>query len=164
MIFKNSLMTAKVKIIKSINVDDIAWCDEAILFSVKNGKGTLTHRVSETDKDYEYVSQLMLNNKPILQGKYPACPTCAGMLAAGYGIENINSKELTKVRECMNSEFSGMKSAFNNIKPLLGLLDDGYYVLADTRLYPSNGQGEFFYSVPNELTRNDVTYKRAAKA
>lgn len=157
MMFKNSIITAKVKIIKSINVNDVAWCDEAVLFVVKNGKGTLTHRISDEDEKYEYVSQLMLNNKPILQGKYPVCPTCAGMLATGYGIENINSMELKKVRECINSEFSGIESAFDNIKPLLGLLDDGYYVLADTRLYPSNGQGEFFYSIPNELTRNEVT-------
>ena len=36
-----------VEILKSINVSDIEWCDEAVLIRVKNGKGTLAHRISE---------------------------------------------------------------------------------------------------------------------
>ena len=79
------------------------------------------------------------------------------MLATGYGIENINSEELIKVRECMNTEYKGIKDAAESIKPLLGLLRDGYYVLADVKLYPSDGQGAFFYSVPNELTYNEAS-------
>lgn len=146
-----------IEIIQLINVDDIEWCDEAVLICVKNGKGTLTHRISEEDEDYSFYSQLLLGDKPIIQGKYPICPTCAGMLATGYGIENIHSNELTKVRECINSEYKGIINAVENIKPLLGLLNDGYYVLADAKLYPSDGQGNFFYSVPNELTYNEAT-------
>lgn len=146
-----------VEMLKSINVSDIEWCDEAVLIRVKNGKGTLAHRISEEDEDYAFFSQLLLDDKPIIQGKYPICPTCAGMLATGYGIENINSEELIKVRECMNTEYKGIKDAAESIKPLLGLLRDGYYVLADVKLYPSDGQGAFFYSVPNELTYNEAS-------
>lgn len=146
-----------MEILKTINVSDIEWCDEAVLIRVKNGKGTLTHRISEEDEDYAFFSQLLLDDKPIIQGKYPICPTCAGMLATGYGIENVNSPELKKVRECMNSEYKGIRNAAESIKPLLGLLNDGYYVLADVKLYPSDGQGAFFYSVPNELTYNEAS-------
>lgn len=156
---KNNIFNRKpnVEILKSINVSDIEWCDEAVLIRVKNGKGTLAHRISEEDEDYAFFSQLLLDDKPIIQGKYPICPTCAGMLATGYGIENINSEELIKVRECMNTEYKGIKDAAESIKPLLGLLRDGYYVLADVKLYPSDGQGAFFYSVPNELTYNEAS-------
>lgn len=155
---KNNIFNRKpnVEILKSINVSDIEWCDEAVLIRVKNGKGTLAHRISEEDEDYAFFSQLLLDDKPIIQGKYPICPTCAGMLATGYGIENINSEELIKVRECMNTGYKGIKDAAESIKPLLGLLRDGYYVLADVKLYPSDGQGAFFYSVPNELTYNEA--------
>ena len=124
---------------------------------MKNGKGTLAHRISEEDEDYAFFSQLLLNEKPIIQGKYPICPTCAGMLATGYGIENINSPELKKVRECMNSEYKGIMNAVESLKPLLCLLTDGYYVLADVKLYPSDGQGAFFSLVPNELTYNEAS-------
>lgn len=147
----------EMEILKTINVSNIEWCDEAILIRVKNGKGTLVHRISEEDEDYDFFSQLLLDDKPIIQGKYPICPTCAGMLATGYGIENVNSPELKKVRECMNSEYKGIINAVESIKPLLGLLADGYYVLADVKLYPSDGQGVFFYSVPNELTYNEAS-------
>ena len=140
-----------------IDVNDIEWCDEAVLICVKNGKGTLAHQISEESEDYDFFSQLLLDDKPIIQARYPICPTCTGMLATGYGIENIHSQELTKVRECMNSEYKGIINAAENVKPLLGLLNDGYYVLADVKLFPSNGQGTFFYSVPNELTYNEAT-------
>ena len=147
--------TSKVDLVKEIDVSEYRWCNEAILFHVKQGKGTLTHRMSEYDKEYYmHKSQLLLNDKPLIQGKYSSSPTCEGLLATGYGIENIDSPELIKVRECMNSEYKGLKNALENIKPLLGLLDDGYYVLADAKLYPSNSEGDFFYNVPNELSVN----------
>lgn len=147
----------EVKIDQLIDVRDIGWCTEAVIFHVSNGKGTLTHRISEEGRDYDFFSQLILNDKPIIQGKYPICPTCAGMLATGYGIENIESPELRKVRETLNGEYKGIMKSVEKLKPLLGLLNDGYYVLADTKLYPSDGQGNFFYSVPNELTYNQAT-------
>lgn len=153
MFFNNT----KVEIIQPIDVHQVEWCNEAVLFRVKNGKGALTHRISEAGEDYDFFSQLLLNNKPILQGKYPSCPTCAGMLATGYGIENIDSPELKKVRECLNTEYKGIMEFIKLIKPLLGLLNDGYYVLADTKLCPTDGQGNFFYTVPNELTYNAAT-------
>lgn len=155
--FFNSIKKTDVQIVRSINVDEIEWCDEAVLICVKNGRGTLTHRVSGEDEEYLVSSQLLLNDKPIIQGKYPICPTCEGMLATGYGIENINSQELQRVRECMNMGYIGIIDSAKSIKPLLGLLDDGYYVLADVPLFPSDGQGTFFYSVPNELTYNVTT-------
>ncbi len=155
---KANLFTDKVKVelLRSIDVRDIDWCSEAVLFRVKDGKGTLTHQISEEDADFDYFSQLHLTNLPIIQAKYPSCPTCAGMLATGYGIENIDSPELKRVREGMNSEYVGIVEALESMKPLLGLLDSGYYVLADTLLYPTDGQGNFFYSVPNEPVYNDA--------
>ncbi|MBQ1394112.1 MAG: hypothetical protein IIY81_11410, partial [Lachnospiraceae bacterium] len=65
-----------IQIVQLINVSEIEWCNEAVLIYVKNGKGTLTHRISEEDEEYSFFSQLMLNGKPIIQGRYPICPTC----------------------------------------------------------------------------------------
>ena len=42
----------KVEIIKLVDVKDVDWCEEAVLFRVKSGKGTLTHRISEEDEEY----------------------------------------------------------------------------------------------------------------
>ena len=146
----------EVKIIKEIDTSEHWWCSSAVLFSVKNGKNTISEISGPEDKDYEYVSQLQLNGKPLVQGKYPECPTCKAMLATGYGIENIESPELEAARTCMNSEFVSIMDSAEKIKPFLGLLRDGYYALADTTCFPTDGDGHFFYEVPNELKYYDA--------
>ena len=147
MFWKNT----EVKIIKEIDTTDNWWCRSAVLFSVKNGKNTIVEKASPFNKDYEYYLQLQLNGIPLVQGKFPQCSTCNGMLATGYGIENIGCPELETARTCMNSSFVNILNSAEKIKPLLGLLRDGYYALADTICFPSDGEGMFFYEVPNEL-------------
>ena len=146
----------EVKIIKEIDTAEQWWCSSAVLFSVKNGKNTIRNRFSPIDKDYEYYAQLQLNGKPLAQGKYPECPTCKAMLATGYGIENIDCPELEAARTCMNSGFVSITDSAEKIKPLLGLLRDGYYVLADTICFPTDGDGNFFYEVSNEMRHYDA--------
>lgn len=141
----------EVNIIKEIDTADNWWCSSAVLFSVKNGENTICEISSPFNKDYDYYSYLQLNGKTLVQGQYPECPTCKGMLATGYGIENIECPELEAARTCMNSGFVSIMNSAERIKPLLGLLSDGYYALADTICFPSDGEGRFFYEVPNEL-------------
>ena len=146
----------EVQIIKEIDTADKWWCNSAVLFSVKNGKNSICERVAPEDEEYEYLSRFELNGEALVQGKFPVCPTCKGMLAAGYGIENIDCPELVAARECMNSEFISITDSAEKIKPLLGLLADGYYALADTICFPTAGDGRFFYEVPNDLTLYDA--------
>ena len=146
----------EVKIIKEIDTADSWWCGSAVLFSVKNGKNTIGETGGPFNKDYEYFSHLQLNGKPLVQGQYPECSTCKGMLATGYGIENIDCPELEAARTCMNSGFVSIMDSAEKIKPLLGLLRDGYYALADVICFPSDGEGRFFYEVPNELKYYDA--------
>ena len=141
----------EIKIIKEIDTAEQWWCSSAVLFSVKNGKNTICDKFGAMDKDYEYYSQVQLNGKPLAQGKYPEYPTGAAMLATGYGIENIDCPELEAARTSINSEFVNIMDSAEKIKPFLGLLRDGYYALADTLCFPSDGEGHFFYEVPNEL-------------
>lgn len=125
------------------------WCRDAIAFEVKNGLGKLVHAKNGCN------SQLLLNGKPLIQGRYLASPTCFGMLATGYGIEKVDCAELNKIREQLNLEYQGIDKAFESINPLLKLLNDGGYILADAELSPTNGD-VFFYNVPNELTENEA--------
>lgn len=142
----------KIRKIKHIDTNDYPWCDDAVLVQVSNGKGALTTVSSEYDADYHVTSQLLLNGKPILQGKYPACPTCSALLARGYGIENTDIEELQIIRDKINSGYTNIDTAVNNIAPILGLLQDGYYVIADAKLYPTSGDRHFFANVPDALT------------
>ena len=141
----------EVTIIRELDTTDKWWCNSAVFFSVKNGKDTICEKWGPEGDDYDRHLHMLVNGKPIVQGKLPSCPTCKGMLATGYGIENIDCPELLEARKCMNSGFVSIQDAAEKIRPLLGLLGDGYYVLADTVLFPSDGDGHFFYKVPNEL-------------
>lgn len=143
-----------VNILKEIDVSEYTWCNSAVMFRVCNGIGTITHKTNKEDENYCYYSHLFLNNKPILQSYEAICPTCSGMLATGYGIENIDCPELKAVRECLNSNYTDIKTSAEMLKPLLALLDDGYYLLADIPHFPTDGNNNFFWSVPNDLTEN----------
>lgn len=147
----------KVNIMENINVDSYTWCNSAVIFEVKNGKSSLKHLCGNIDDDYCYKSQLLLNGFPLLQAENPYCPTCSGLLATGYGIENIDCEELDLVRKNINSEFVDIKKSADILKPLLGLLSDGIYILADIPHYPVNGDGKFFYNISNELTKVTAT-------
>ena len=150
----------RVNAIAPIDVCEHLWCSEAVLFAVTNGKGALSWDIQIYDDAYygsRYRSQLMLNGKPILQADKPSCPTCAGLIAVGYGIENVDCSELKEISEAINAEYAGLNAAFNNLTPLLGLLQSGLYLLADCTVFPSDGNGHFFWDVPNELTENPAT-------
>ena len=157
MSLKNSTVTKpEIKIIKDIDTSDKWWCDSAVLFSVKNGKNTICELSGQEDDDYEYNLQMRMDGVPLVQGHFPCCPTCKGMLAAGYGIENVDSPEFEAARNCMNSAFISVWDSAEKIKPLLGLLGDGLYALADVLCFPSDGDGHFFYDVSSELRYYDA--------
>ena len=84
-----------IKIHKFIDTDKYIWCRDAALIQVTEGKSALKKSSSDCDYNtYDVKSVLTLNGKQLVQQESPICPTCSGLLARGYGIENINSKEL----------------------------------------------------------------------
>ena len=131
------------------------WCKEALAFEVRNGLSKLKH-VCTSIKDGKYYRQLLLNDHPIMQGYYPECPTCYGLLKTGYGIENIKCKELEDIRYSLNQNYTNLADAFLSLYPFLKLLSDGHYVLADVELVPTDGAC-FFYNVSSALTRCDAS-------
>ena len=147
----------EVEIIKEIDTKEKRWYDSAVLVYVKGGNSRLTTVTSKElwDNDDNYsLSHVMLNGKPIVQSNIPFCPTCSGMLARGYGIENIDTPEFNDIRNRINAPFVDLQKSIEDIKPILGLLEDGYYIIADAMLYPTDGEDRFFMNVPDNLTYN----------
>lgn len=139
----------RVKIIKRLdNID-------AVLVKIDNGRGTLKSQLcykSDYHDDCMDFYKLTLNNKTILQNYSAVCPTCAGLLAAGYGIENVFSPELVDVGQKANNDFENIAKSAANLSPLLSLLESGIYMIADLPHIPTDGSGRFFWNVPNEKT------------
>lgn len=146
-----------IRICQDISTASYFWCHEAVLLEVKNSKGALRWIRQEYDTDYKASSVLMLNDKPILQADIPGCPTCEGLLATGYGIENTECPELREISDKINAPYLGIHQAVSTISPILGLLQDGMYILADCEVFPTDGNGHFFWGVSNDLTLNPST-------
>lgn len=125
-----------------------------------DGTGMLTARsCSVTDSCYgiRYLSQIGLNGIPLVQINSPGCPTCASLLATGYGISNAGCRELADIQENLNAPFVSLDSSITAITPLLSLLDSGLYLIADAECYPTDGNGNFFWNTPNQPVENPAT-------
>lgn len=125
--------------------DQKAFYTPGALVSVKNGRGQLYERFSEEMGDVSYCT-LLLGDKPLFQfqGDEYYCPTCEKIVRSGYGLEQPGEFR----EERLNGENVPFEEALEGIKPLLGLLEDNCYVILDTQLYPTDGNGHLFWDVP----------------
>ena len=111
----------------------------------------------EENKDDMTIPMVMtLNEIPIVQMSPSYCPTCCGLLAAGYGIDNANCSELFEISNYINGGFTDLESLIETIKPLIGLFNDGVYLIRDTKTFPTDGEGNFFWDVSNKLEYYDA--------
>ena len=133
-----------------VDCSEIISIKEAKLVYVK-GKGKLTVEIGKTEPNiWQAPSKIKLNDIPLIQSKVSDIPTWCNLLATGYGIENANCKELLEIQEKINSDYINLETSINNMKPLLTLLESGFYLIADAICYPTDGEN-FFWNVPNKL-------------
>jgi len=150
MLFKKDEKNLSVEIIDiKLDTSDVPSIKEARLVHI-NGKAKLVKDIGKYDDNYTSPYQIKLNNIPIVQAKIPECSTCCSVLATGYGIENTNCKELLDIQEKVNSNYVSLEKSIENIEPLLTLLETGFYLVADAICYPTDGDKNFFWNVPNE--------------
>lgn len=129
--------------------------EDALTFSVVNGKNALKYERLDSLGHYNDMlipAVLTLNGVPIVRMQDAVCPTCSGLLAAGYGLSTADAAELSAVSDAVNADFVSIEQSLSVLKPLLGLLPDGVYLLRDTQVYPTDGEGRFFWDVPPEMT------------
>ena len=121
-----------------------------------NGAGKLKEVYKEVeDLKNSYLAQIRLNDIPLIQINTDYyISTIEYLLATGYGIENVNCKEILEIQEKINSDFISLEDSIETITPLLKLLNNGFYMVADVECYPTDGNGNFFWNVPNDLVLN----------
>ena len=147
---KKNIENLSVEIIDiKLDTSTIPSIKEAKLVYI-NGKSKLVTDIGRYDSNYRSPYQIKLNDVPLLQAKIPNCPTCCSLLATGYGIENANCEELLDIQENINSNYISLEKSIRDIEPLLTLLETGFYLIADAICYPTDGDKNFFWNVPNE--------------
>ncbi len=128
-----------------------AYPSEHLLFTVRNGSGKLRIVWYQYGDHGESRSALLLGDTPLLQIQSSGCPTCESLLAAGYGLPE-DSAQLRAARAALDRPYAGLEEALERLRPLLGLLPSGVYVLSHSLYYPTDGDGRFFWDVPSDLS------------
>ena len=118
-----------------------------------NGAGKLKTFFS----DGYYPAKIRLNGIPLVRINSPYCPTSNSLLATGYGIENANCQELMEIQKEINADFISLENSIKTMEPLLKLFETGFYLIAEAECYPTDGNGNFFWNVPNKLTDSPAT-------
>ena len=104
-----------------------------------------------------FCSEIRLNNTPLVQINAPYCPTSNSLLATGYGIENAKCQELMEIQKEINADFISLENSIKAMEPLLKLFETGFYLIAEAECYPTDGNGNFFWNIPNEFTDSPAT-------
>ena len=155
MLFKKDEKNLSVEIIDiKLDTSDVPSIKEARLVHI-NGKAKLVKDMGKYDDNYTSPYQIKLNNIPIMQAKIPECSTCCSLLATAYGIENANCRELLDIQENINSNYISLEKSIRDIEPLLTLFETGFYLIADAICYPTDGDKNFFWNIPNKLEKEN---------
>lgn len=148
--------TPEVNVLFTLDTADYPWCTNAALVEVRAGRGSL--RMAWTvpeEPDYMSRQTLLLNGVPLVRGVMSPWGTGASMLATGHGV--AHASEFVEAENAINAPYAGFEDAIDRIAPVLGLLPDGLVAVAEANLFPSDGDGRFFWDVPNTLTLQPAT-------
>ena len=135
------------------------WCREALLLHIR-GTGVLhwERRLLPANADpYETPLCLTLRGVPLLSWLTAVCETSESWLCTGWGLDTAECPELDALRETLNGSCTRLEEAVPALSPLLELLPEGVYVLAESDAYPADGCGQFFWGVSDCLEPNPAT-------
>jgi hypothetical protein len=153
-LFKENDM--QIDVLKQWQAHDEFYAD-GILVRVQNGKGVL--RQVNSMHEGNQLWSLVMEDKPLIQfqGDEYFCPTCEKIVRSGYGMDQSFHLDMPDINRC-KQEVS-LSEAAQNLFPLLGLLESGYYVILDTCLHPTDGSGHLFWESPHEgVSRGTCMY------
>lgn len=127
-----------VKIFGNIH-SNVYFCRDAILVHLSHGLNRIRWK-----KYGEAQYSLYFDGNLAVSAWIPACGTCGDSLRRGYG-GKITPEECQDTRNRLNSGYQSLGQSIKDISPLLGLLADGDYVVADYDLLPCIN-GEHFWN------------------
>ena len=146
----------KVKQVKKVAYSE-AWRSSGIICQVEKGKGLLQNAYGEIDN--RGLQTLLLGEMPLIRfhGDNYMYPTCEKLISAGYGRDKATGRLMEELRGALNGPFVSLEQSLEDLSPLLALLPSGFYGLADIELYPTDGNGNFFWTVTNTPAENPAT-------
>lgn len=119
---------------------NVHFCRDAALVRLTGGRGRLMCR--EFPGEFY---DICLGTRRLASARIQTAGTSSDILLAGYGDRNISLDECFSVRDRINRGFINLPDSIEAISPIIGLLSDGYYVIADFELFPVFN-GEHFWN------------------
>ncbi|MCL9660044.1 hypothetical protein L2089_05060 [Paenibacillus hunanensis] len=148
----------------SIPGEKSTWGHEGLLFNVKGGLGRLAVKYGSNRKGDSY-RFVMLGDQPIMYsyGDYGYGPVCDHMLGVGLGQPQADIELINGLKQAQQTDQSMLES-FEQMIPLLATLEDGYYILTRIEMIPTDGEGSFFWNIPQasrlyQATADEIFYK-----
>lgn len=141
----------------TIEISIVKKTESGLIFHVKNGKGLLCGKYGTYEGNGLFT--LMYDNIPLIKfyGDEYFCPTCEKLVSAGLGLDTAKDETVYKLSNTLNEPFESLDKSFECLKPLLALLSTGYYMLSDKEVLPTDGNGNFFWSIGNTPKTNRAT-------
>ncbi|EGO8359875.1 hypothetical protein EYW98_10365 [Escherichia coli] len=129
-----------------------------VIFSVKSGKGFLRQCVVNDPHTDASIHSLSWQDIPLIRfWSKASCPTCAEFVYSGFAADEQGVAQFLSAIENWNRPWSDMMDAFTALTPLFSCLADGYYLLEDRELYPTDGNGHFFWAATDHRSSNPAT-------
>lgn len=129
-----------------------------ITFSVRNGKALLRPCLIHDPNSEAGIHSLAWQGSPLIRFFSESwCPTCAEFVYAGFADDDEGAAQFISALSEWNKPGNELDEAFTTLTPLFSLFADGYYRLEERELYPTDGNGQFFWAVGNEKQLNPAT-------
>lgn len=149
MFWSNSKNHNSIEILKKVDSEKVTWNSDSILLWVNSDVGGLRFSKGRSSKGL-IKGLLLLNDIPLIKwhdNEY-SCPTCEKLISAGLGIERVDTKILKRIRT-ITLERNNLEASIDRISPILNLLEQGFYLISFIKLHPTDGVGNFFWTINN---------------
>lgn len=133
--------------------------DLAFVF-LENGRGVITEcnfgRVKRASDKGATEKALFIGNSPVLNMVVQdfGSPTADRLVSSGVGRGRADRVHIDELEKAGEATYNSLGQAVEAIKPILSMLQSGAYIIYYTKLYPTDGAGNFFWSLtgtPREL-------------
>lgn len=137
------------QIIGRIPAEKLSWRRDALLVWIPNSNGQLRY-VYGCDNHNEPKGFLLLNDVPLIKIHANECPTCDQLLQAGYGLDKVDKNVVDQI-ECYENLCGLDEDTFiESLNPILMMLESGLYLFSNILYYPTDGQGNCFWTISNK--------------
>lgn len=140
-----------VRPLATVKDSSLPWRTEGLLILVEHARGMLRWEPVNFGPEHPphggLGRALVLGETPLLFDENHDSPTCENLLALGMGRENVNPQILDALRRISNRVDALLPSTIEGLSPLLGLLEDGLYLVSHIPHFPTNGEGVPFWGL-----------------